>query len=82
VKYFTLEEIAESLGVNVASVHRWAESGKLQYSLMDDGAKKFSTSDLAEFAAKYNISMRFLFEQSLRKKSDPEKIFQAISAAQ
>ncbi len=60
LKYYTVEEIAESLGVNVASVHRWADSGKLQYSNSEDGIKKFSTGNLSEFAVKYNISMKFL----------------------
>ncbi len=60
LKYYTIEEIAESLGVNAASVHRWTDSGKLQYSSIEEGIKKFSTGNLSEFATKYNISMKFL----------------------
>ncbi len=58
--YFTAEEIAASLGVNVASVYRWVESGKLQHSAIEDGVKKFCLNNLSLFAEKYNISMRFL----------------------
>lgn len=60
VSYFTAEEIAASLGVNVASVYRWVESGKLQHSAIEDGVKKFCSQNLALFAEKYNISLRFL----------------------
>jgi len=66
IKYYTAEEVAESLGVNVASVHRWADSEKLEYSMIEDGCKKFSAGHLSEFAKKYNISMNFLDSASNR----------------
>jgi excisionase family DNA binding protein len=59
LKFFTVEEIAESLGVNVSSVQRWVDSGKLQCSYEGD-AKKFSVEHLSEFALRFNISMKFL----------------------
>ncbi|MDP1677688.1 MAG: helix-turn-helix domain-containing protein [Bacteroidota bacterium] len=68
MKYYTIEEIAESLGVNVTSVQRWADSGKLSYASIDDGVQKFCSENLAEFASKYNISMRFLTEPIQRKR--------------
>jgi hypothetical protein len=60
MNYFTAEEIAKSLGVNAASVHRWIDSGKLQYSIIEDEIKKISSNNLSEFAMKYNISLKFL----------------------
>jgi hypothetical protein len=60
MNYFTAEEIAKSLGVNVDSVHRWIDSGKLQYSIIEDEIKKISSNNLSEFAVKYNISLNFL----------------------
>ena len=81
MKYYTAEEIAESLGVNVASVCRWADSGKLQSSDSEGGITKFSTENLSEFAAKYNISMKFLLEQKYRKYEN-KKIVRQISAVQ
>lgn len=60
VKYYTADGIADALGVNTESVHRWVDSGKLKYSLIEDGVKKFSISNLSEFAVKYNISMKFI----------------------
>lgn len=81
MKYYTVDEIAESLGVNAASVQRWADSGKLQCTGVDDGMKKFSSDDLTEFAEKYNISIRFLLEPK-HKKSEKEIISLQVSAAQ
>ncbi len=75
MKYYTVEEIAESLGVNVTSVQRWADSGKLSYASIEDGVQKFCSENLVEFASKYNISMRFLSEPKHRKRSEMEKIF-------
>lgn len=58
--YFTMQEIAEQLGVSPSSVMRWVDSGKLKCAISDGDHKIFSVEHLSEFAVKYNISMKFL----------------------
>jgi hypothetical protein len=66
ILYYTVSEIAELLGVNVVSVCRWADSGKLQISTVEDGIKRISLENLIEFSLKYNISLKFLDSTSNR----------------
>lgn len=61
---FSLSQIAALLGVHSASIERWVDSGKLKCTLMQDGKKYFSTANLAEFAEQYNVSMKFLDEET------------------
>lgn len=58
--YFTMQEIAEQLGVSPSSVMRWVDSGKLKCAISDGDHKFFSIEHLSEFAMTYNISMKFL----------------------
>ena len=61
LKYYTAEEIAKSLGVNITSIHHWIDSGKLEHTSVEaDGIKKFSCDNLSTFAKKYNIAVHFI----------------------
>ena len=48
-KYFNSCEAANILGVNVSSIKRWTEEGKLECIKTAGGHRKFTTAHLAKF---------------------------------
>lgn len=69
--YFTIQEIADQLGVSPSSIMRWVDSGKLKCAMSDGEQKIFSVDHLTEFAMTYNISMKFLdtMNRSMQKQN-------------
>ncbi|NUN71315.1 MAG: DUF3853 family protein [Bacteroidetes bacterium] len=63
--YFTMQEIADQLGVSPSSIMRWVDSGKLKCAMSDGEQRIFSVDHLTEFAMTYNISMKFLESRKL-----------------
>lgn len=54
VKYFNSEEASEILGVNVSTIKRWTESGKLKCIKTAGGHRKFMMEHLVEFVEKHH----------------------------
>lgn len=81
-KMYTIGQIATLLGVNISSIERWVDSGKLHCDNFDDGHRKFSVDQLKEFAMTYNIAMKFLLETVQRENTSNEIVHKQISAAQ
>ena len=49
INYLNSEEAARILGVNVSSIKRWTDSGKLECILTEGGHRKFQLSHLSKF---------------------------------
>lgn len=49
IEYFNSIEASRILGVNVSTIKRWTDSGKLECTKTIGGHRKFSLSDLARF---------------------------------
>lgn len=60
IRFYSLQEVSDLLGVNLVSIQRWVESGKLESAISEDGNRKFNVNQLSEFTKTYNISMKFL----------------------
>ena len=52
VNYLNSEEAAKVLGVNVSSIKRWTDEGKLECIRTVGGHRKFLMNHLANFAEK------------------------------
>lgn len=53
ISYLNSEEAARILGVNVSSIKRWTDNGKLECIQTEGGHRKFQLSHLAKFLAKH-----------------------------
>ena len=81
-KMYTIDQIATLLGVNISSIERWVDSGKLKCFGSECSDKKFSTEQLKEFAMTHNIAMKFLLETVQGENTTNEIVYKQISAAQ
>lgn len=79
--FYTAQEIADLLGVSPASIQRWADSGKLNCVQTDEGQRKFTRSQLSEFAMTYNISMKFLEMKTIRSNNLEAKKITPLSVS-
>ena len=46
-------QLAEIIGVNVSTIKRWTESGKLNCTKTVGGHRKFNLNDISNFLKKY-----------------------------
>ncbi len=53
ISYLNSEEAARILGVNVSSIKRWTDNGKLECIQTDGGHRKFQLSHLSKFLEKH-----------------------------
>ncbi len=79
---YSISLIAALLGISIASIERWVESGKLKCNHAADGKIVFTLAQLAEFAGQYNVSMKFLENEFARLKGYASSEYKKISAAQ
>ncbi len=57
IQYFNSEEAAKILGVNVSTIKRWTDSGKLECIKTAGGHRKFLMKQLADFLARNKKKM-------------------------
>lgn len=82
IRFFTVQEIADLLGVSQSSIQRWADSNKLQCEICEGGNRRFSEKHLQEFSEKYNISMKFLSNAQSTKSNATKGSISPIAVAQ